>query len=45
MEKFIKELLLKGEDPEEMEQGRASLRDKVPDADLWGLWIGKFLGY
>ena len=45
MEKFIKEPLLIGEDPEEMEQARASLRDKVPDADLWGLWIGKFLGY
>ena len=44
MENFIKELLLFGADPEEMERGRASLRDEVPDAELWGRWIGKFLG-
>ena len=43
MENFIKELLLLGADPEEMERGRDSLRDEVPDADLWRRWIGKFL--
>ena len=43
MENFIKELLLLGADPKEMERGRDSLRDEVPDADLWRRWIGKFL--
>ena len=43
MENFIKELLLLGADPEEMERGLDSLQDELPDADLWRNWIGKFL--
>ena len=32
MENFIKELLLLGENPQEMECGRSRLQDEVPDA-------------
>ncbi|MBC8257712.1 MAG: type 1 glutamine amidotransferase [SAR324 cluster bacterium] len=42
MENFINELLLLGANPEEMEQGRISLRNEVPDANLWGRWIAEF---
>ena len=43
MENFIKELLLLGENPQEMECGRSRLRDEVPDANLWARWICEFL--
>ena len=43
MENFIKELLLIGENPQEMENGRSRLRDEVPDANLWAHWICEFL--
>jgi len=43
MENFIKELLLLGENPQEMEYGRSRLRDEVPDANLWARWICEFL--
>ena len=43
MENFIKELLLLGENPQEMECGRSRLQDEVPDANLWARWICEFL--
>jgi len=43
MENIIKEFLLLGENPQEMEYGRSRLRDEVPDANLWGRWICEFL--
>ena len=43
MENFIKELLLLGENPQEMKYGRSRLMDEVPDAILWARWICEFL--
>jgi len=43
LENFIKELLLLGANPQEMEYGRSRLLDEVPDANLWARWICEFL--